>query len=152
VRDYRVIHLATHGLVNAQHPESSGLVFSLVDRTGQAVNGFLPAHEMYNLRLGADLVVLSACQTALGQDVRGEGLIGMTRAFMYAGAPRVVASLWTVPDRATAELMARFYENLLHKHMRAAAALRAAQLDLRSSTRWSQPYYWAGFVLQGEWR
>jgi CHAT domain-containing protein len=152
VSAYRFVHLATHGLLNNRHPELSGLVFSLVDRQGRPRNGFLPASDVYNLRLNADLVVLSACQTALGGDVRGEGLVGLTRAFMYAGAPRVVSSLWRVPDNATAVLMQQFYRRMLVDHAQPAAALRAAQLAVRSEPRWSAPYYWAGFILQGEWR
>lgn len=149
--DYRIVHIATHALLNNRHPELSGLVFSLVDPAGRPIDGFLRAYEVYNLRLQADLVVLSACQTALGEDVRGEGLMGMTRGFMYAGAPRVVASLWRVPDRGTAELMKRFYEGMLVKGLRPSAALRAAQLAMRKDPRWRAPYNWAGFTLQGEW-
>jgi CHAT domain-containing protein len=98
------------------------------------------------------LVVLSACQTALGKEIKGEGLVGLTRGFMYAGSPRVVASLWRVPDRATAELMKRFYKGMLEEGQRPAAALRAAQVSLWKEQRWRDPYYWAAFVLQGEWR
>jgi CHAT domain-containing protein/tetratricopeptide (TPR) repeat protein len=150
--EYRVIHFATHGLLNNKHPELSGLVFSLVDPRGRPRNGFLPAVEVYNLRLNADLVVLSACQTALGEDIRGEGLIGLTRAFMYAGTPRVVASLWRVPDSATAALMQRFYRALLVENRRPADALRVAQESVRAERRWAAPYYWAGFTLAGEWK
>jgi len=103
------------------------------------------------MKLGADLVVLSACRTALGRDVRGEGLVGLTRGFWYAGAPRVMASLWDVRDQATAELMRRFYRRLLHDGLTPAAALRAAQVSMLKEERWSSPYYWAAFVLQGEW-
>jgi CHAT domain-containing protein len=149
--DYRVVHFATHGLLNNQHPELSGLVLSLVRPDGQPQDGFLRLHDVFNLKLGADVVVLSACRTALGRDVRGEGLVGLTRGFWYAGAPRVVASLWDVRDQATAELMRRFYRGLLRDSLRPAAALRAAQLEMRNDPRWSAPYYWAGFVLQGEW-
>jgi CHAT domain-containing protein/tetratricopeptide (TPR) repeat protein len=149
---YRVVHFATHGLLNNKHPELSGLVFSLVDAQGRPQNGFLPAYEVYNLRLNAELVVLSACQTALGQDIRGEGLVGLTRAFMYAGTPRVVASLWRVPDSATAALMARFYRGLLSENRRPAEALRLAQQSVRAERRWAAPYYWAGFTLVGEWK
>jgi CHAT domain-containing protein/tetratricopeptide (TPR) repeat protein len=148
----RVVHFATHGLLNNTHPELSGLVFSLVDPQGRPRNGFLPAYEVYNLRLNADLVVLSACQTALGEDIRGEGLVGLTRAFMYAGTPRVVASLWRVPDSATAALMARFYRGLFTENRRPADALRLAQESVRAERRWSAPYYWAGFTLVGEWK
>ena len=150
--DYRVVHFATHGLLNNKHPELSGLVFSLVDPQGRPQNGFLPAYEVYNLRMNAELVVLSACQTALGEDIRGEGLVGLTRAFMYAGTPRVVASLWRVPDSATAALMQRFYRALLTENRRPAEALRLAQESVRAERRWSAPYYWAGFTLAGEWK
>jgi CHAT domain-containing protein len=150
--DYRIVHFATHGLLNSQHAELSGLVFSLVDRQGRPQNGFLQAKDIYNLKLGADLVVLSACQTALGKEINGEGLMGLTRGFMYAGAPSVVATLWRVSDRATAELMKTFYKGMLSDGLRPAAALRAAQDAVRAQRRWSAPYYWAGFVLQGEWR
>ena len=146
------MHFATHGLLNNKHPELSGLVFSLVDPQGRPRNGFLPAYEVYNLRLNAELVVLSACQTALGEDIRGEGLVGLTRAFMYAGTPRVVASLWRVPDSATAALMQRFYRALLVENRRPAEALRLAQESVRAERRWSAPYYWAGFTLAGEWK
>jgi CHAT domain-containing protein/Tfp pilus assembly protein PilF len=149
---YRIVHFATHGLLNSQRPELSGIVLSLVDESGRAQDGFLRLHEIYNLRLNADLVVLSACQTALGKEVRGEGLIGLTRGFMYAGAPRVVASLWRVDDRATAELMRRFYQGMLKEGLRPAAALRAAQVSMLKEKRWSDPHYWAAFTLQGEWR
>jgi CHAT domain-containing protein len=150
--DFRILHLATHGLLNSRHPELSGLVLSLFDEQGTPRDGFLRVHEIYNLRLNADLVVLSACQTALGKEIRGEGLIGLTRGFMYAGAARVVASLWSVEDRATAELMKRFYRGMLSKGMRPAAALREAQISLLSEKGWEAPYYWAAFTLQGEWR
>lgn len=149
---YRIVHFATHGLLNSEHPELSGLVLSLVDENGRAQDGFLRLHEVYNLRLPAEVVVLSACQTALGKEIRGEGLVGFTRGFMYAGARRVVASLWQVDDLATAELMKRFYGGMLKDRMRPAAALRAAQLELMRQKRWRSPYYWAAFVLQGEYR
>ena len=149
---YRIVHFATHGLLNSEHPELSGLVLSLVDESGKPQNGFLRLHEIYNLKLSADLVVLSGCQTALGKQVKGEGLIGLTRGFMYAGAARVVVSLWEVNDEATAELMKKFYEAMFKKGMRPAAALRTAQLAMWKSPWWKAPYYWAGFELQGEYR
>ena len=153
LREYGIIHISTHGLVNATHPELSSLVFSMVDREGRKKDGFLGLHEIYNLRLGADLVVLSACQSGLGKEIRGEGLVGMTRGFMYAGAARVLVSLWKVDDEATAELMKHFYQGLLGKErLTPAAALRKAQLEVRHQRRWQSPYYWAGFVFQGEWR
>ena len=149
---YRIIHFATHGLLNTVHPELSGIVLSLVDEAGRPQDGFLRLHEIYNLNLPAELVVLSGCQTALGKQVKGEGLIGLTRGFMYAGAARIVVSLWEVNDEATADLMRRFYEGMLKKGMRPAAALRTAQLAMWKSKWWNAPYYWAGFVMQGEWQ
>jgi CHAT domain-containing protein/Tfp pilus assembly protein PilF len=149
---YRVVHMATHALLNTVHPEASGIVLSLVDQNGKPREGFLRVSDIYDLKLNADLVVLSACQTALGKEVRGEGMIGLTRGFMFAGAPRVVSSLWRVPDRATAELMKRFYENMFQKKLPAAAALRQAQLSIRAEPKWAAPLNWAGFVLNGEWR
>ncbi len=149
---YRIIHFATHGLINSEHPELSGLVLSLVDENGKPQDGFLRMHEIFNLELPADLVVLSACQTALGKEIKGEGLVGLTRGFMYAGAERVVASLWQVDDQATAKLMRHFYCGMLKEGLRPAAALRSAQIEMSKSSRWSAPYYWAGFVIQGEWR
>ena len=149
---YRIVHFATHGLINSEHPELSGLVLSLVDEHGKPQDGFLRMREIFNLRLPADLVVLSACQTALGREIKGEGLIGLTRGFMYAGAERVVASLWQVDDQATAQLMRYFYRGMLKEGLRPAAALRAAQLEMSRSSRWPEPYYWAGFVIQGEWQ
>jgi len=146
---YRIVHFATHGLLDSRNPELSGIVLSLVDRNGHPQDGFLRLHEIYNLKLNADLVVLSGCQTALGEEVRSEGLIGLTRGFMYAGAPQVLASLWTVRDRAIAELMRRFYAGLFRRHLAPAAALRSAQLAMMQDSRWSDPYYWAAFTLQG---
>jgi CHAT domain-containing protein len=149
---YRYLHFASHAIVNTAHPELSGIVLSLVNPDGTPQDGFLRLHDIYNMKLNADLVVLSACQTALGRDVRGEGLIGLTRGFMYAGAPRVVASLWDVRDEQTSELMTRMYRALLQDGLRPAAALRQAQLALLRDPARSAPAYWAGFVLQGEWR
>ena len=150
--EYRYVHFATHGFLNSLHPELSGIVLSMVDEKGNPQDGFLLAHEVFNLKLAADLVVLSACRTGLGKQVRGEGLVGLTRGFMYAGAPRVVVSLWSVNDEATAELMAGFYRGMLSEKLRPAAALRAAQISLMKEVRWQSPFYWAAFTLQGEWR
>jgi CHAT domain-containing protein/Tfp pilus assembly protein PilF len=150
---YRIIHFATHGLLNSLHPELSGVVLSLIDAQGQSQDGFLRLHEIYNLKLPAELVVLSACQTGLGKEIKGEGLVGLTRGFMYAGAPRVVASLWKVDDKATAELMKHFYQGMVgEQRLRPAAALRAAQVAMWKTKSWKDPYYWAAFVLQGEWK
>lgn len=149
---YRIVHFATHALINSEHPELSGIVLSLINRQGQKIDGFLRLNEIYNLNLPADLVVLSACQTALGKEIQGEGLIGLTRGFMYAGAARVVASLWKVDDEATAELMGRFYEKMLKRGQPSAAALRQAQVEMSRQDRWRSPYFWAGFAMNGEWK
>jgi CHAT domain-containing protein/Tfp pilus assembly protein PilF len=149
---YRVIHFATHGILNDQHPELSGLVLSLVDKNGKPQDGFLNLQDIYNLKLPVELVVLSGCQTGLGEQINGEGLIGLTRGFMYAGASRVVASLWSVSDIATATLMARFYRAMEQDRMRPAAALRAAQIQMWKDKQWTSPYYWAAFQIEGEWR
>jgi CHAT domain-containing protein/Tfp pilus assembly protein PilF len=149
---YRIVHIATHGLLDTERPELSALIFSLVDEAGKPQDGFLRAHEVFNLNLPAELVVLSACETGLGKQVRGEGLVGLTRGFMYAGAARVVVSLWAVSDEATAELMTKFYRNLHKGGQRPAAALRAAQIEMWRTQRWRAPYFWAAFVMQGEWQ
>ncbi len=148
---YRFIHWATHGFANAQNPELSGIVMSLVQENGQTQDGYLLLGDIFNLNFNADLVVLSACQTGLGEVVQGEGLIGLTRGLMYAGTPRVVTSLWEVPDTETASLMSKFYGKMLQENLRPAAALRAAQLEIWQSRGWVAPYFWAAFTLQGEW-
>jgi CHAT domain-containing protein/tetratricopeptide (TPR) repeat protein len=148
----RRVHFATHGILDTVRPERSGLVLSLVDRRGQPQDGVLRLNDIFRLQLSAELVVLSGCETGLGRQLRGEGLVGLTRAFMYAGAPRVVSSLWQVDDQATAVLMTRFYGHMLRRGSRPAAALRAAQLELAADPRWAAPYFWAGFVLHGDWR
>ena len=147
---YRYVHFATHGFLNAAHPELSGIVLSLVNRQGAAQDGFLWAHEVYNLRLPVEMVVLSGCRTGLGKEIKGEGLVGLTRGFMYAGSARVLVSLWDISDEASAELMAHLYKAILKEHMTPAAALRAAQIEILNEKRWQAPYYWAAFVLQGE--
>jgi CHAT domain-containing protein/tetratricopeptide (TPR) repeat protein len=152
LRDYRIVHFATHGLADTRNPELSGLVLSLVDAAGRPREGFLSLSDIYDLDLDADLVVLSGCRTALGKEVRGEGVMGLTRGFLSAGVPRVVASLWRVQDRTSAELMTRFYRALWRDRLPAAAALRQAQLSMRRDPRYRDPYSWAGFVLQGDWR
>jgi CHAT domain-containing protein/tetratricopeptide (TPR) repeat protein len=148
----QVVHFATHGLINSEHPELSGIVLSMFNRAGGREDGFLGLQDIYSLKLSADLVVLSACETGLGKDVKGEGLVGLTRGFMYAGSRSVVASLWKVDDRATAELMRRFYESMFRDGLPPSAALRAAKEAVRRQKRWSAPYFWAAFVLQGEYR
>lgn len=149
---YQIIHLATHGLLDPINPELSGIVLSLYDQKGKPVDGFLRLQDIFNLNLPAELVVLSACETGLGKDVKGEGLVGLTRGFMYAGARRVVVSLWSVNDVATSEVMAKFYQKMLQEGQNPVSALRAAQLEMWKSQQWQSPYYWAAFTVQGDWR
>jgi CHAT domain-containing protein len=149
---YRIIHFATHGLLNSEHPELSGIILSLVDEQGNPQNGFLRLHDIYNLDLSAELVVLSACRTGLGRNVRGEGLVGLTRGFMYAGSKSIIASLWKVDDEATSELMGHFYNSLLKDGLPPAAALRAAKIKMLKREGRNAPYFWAAFVLQGEYK
>ena len=150
--NFQIVHFATHGLLDNRLPELSGMVFSLFDERGHHQNGFLQLYEIYNLKLSADLVVLSACQTALGKDMKGEGVVGLTRGFMHAGARRVLATLWNVNDQASAELMSRFYREMLVNGLKPSAALRAAQLDLSKQKRFQAPFFWAGFLIQGDWQ
>lgn len=149
---YHLLHFATHGLVHPDHPELSGLLLSTVDEKGQGRTGFLSLGDIYSLHLSADLVVLSACQTGLGRELPGEGLMGLTRGFFSAGASGMVVSLWQVSDRSTSELMQRFYKQLFEEELAPAAALRAAQLSMLEEEEWAAPFHWAGFIYQGDWR
>jgi CHAT domain-containing protein/tetratricopeptide (TPR) repeat protein len=149
---YRYVHFATHGYVDTERAGFSAVVLSMFDKEGQPQDGFLRTHDIYNLKLPAELVVLSACETGLGKEVTGEGLEGLTRAFMYAGARRVVVSLWNVNDKATASLMQRLYAEMLRSNKTPAAALRAAQIEMLRTRQWQSPYFWAPFVMQGEWK
>jgi CHAT domain-containing protein/tetratricopeptide (TPR) repeat protein len=149
--NFSTVHFATHGLVDSVRPEFSGLLLSLVDERGSPQDGFLGLEDIYSLNLPVDLVVLSACQTALGKVVDGEGLLSLTRGFMHAGASRVVASLWSVNDLATSELMAKFYRIMQEEKVSPARALRKAQIEVWKQKRWRSPYYWAAFQIQGEW-
>jgi CHAT domain-containing protein/tetratricopeptide (TPR) repeat protein len=149
---YSIVHFATHGILNDKHPELSGIVLSMVSERGEPEDGYLRLGDIYKMSLPVDLVVLSACRTGIGKQVRGEGLISLTRGFMYAGASRVVASLWKVDDEATTELMKRFYRHMLKQKMPAATALRQAKIEMSELELWRAPFYWAGFVLQGDWK
>ncbi|OKH16029.1 CHAT domain-containing protein [[Limnothrix rosea] IAM M-220] len=151
LQDYDLIHVATHGFLNTVEPELSGIVFSLVNENAEPQNGFLRLSEVFNLKLNASLVVLSACQTGLGEQVKGEGLVGLSRGFMYAGVPRIIVSLWQVDDAATAEFMTRFYRLLIRENLTPAAALQQTQQQMRTETEWQHPFYWAAFILQGDW-
>jgi CHAT domain-containing protein len=151
IGEYQILHFATHGFLDSEHPELSGIVLTMVDPKGVQQNGVMPLHDIYSLNLSAQLTVLSACQTALGKEISGEGLVGLTHSFMSAGSRSVVASLWKVDDRATANLMRGFYESLLQQGMSTGAALRAAKIKMIKEKQWHQPFFWAGFVLQGEY-
>ena len=151
--NHRMIHFASHALVDDQNPGLSSLVLSLVNADGTPQDGLVGLKRIFQLRLRAELVVLSACRTGLGKEVRGEGIVGLTRTFMYAGAARVLVSLWKVDDEATSELMREFYQAMLGPLKQTpGAALRTAQAAMSNHRRWRHPYYWAGFVIQGEWR
>jgi CHAT domain-containing protein/tetratricopeptide (TPR) repeat protein len=149
---YRIVHFATHGVLDTQHPALSGLVLSQRDARGRERDGYLRLPDVYRLRLNADLVVLSGCETALGRTLRGEGIVGLTRGFFHAGASQVLASLWPVRDRATAELMRRFYHALFRDGLPPSTALRQAQVSLWKERAWRDPYFWAAFTLQGDWK
>ena len=149
---YRWIHLATHGVLDSTHPDRSGLVFSRFDESGRPLDGDLRLREIYGLSLSADLVVLSACQTAIGRLVRRDGLISLTRGFLHAGARSVLATLWPVDDQATSRLMYEFYRGLLGDHLSPALALARAKRVMHDDQRFHAPFYWAGFVLHGDWQ
>jgi tetratricopeptide (TPR) repeat protein len=151
LQGFRILHFATHGVLDAEQPMLSALALSRLDAAGRPVEGSLPADEIYALDLPAELVVLSACETALGREVAGEGLVsGLPRAFLYAGASRVLVSLWAVEDRSTRDLMARFYGGLFGRGLAPARALQEAQRAMARAGR--PPAQWAGFVLIGDWR
>lgn len=151
LKNYQIVHFGTHGIFNADEPQLSSLVLSLINEKGETQPGFLTANQVYNLNLSADLAVLSACQTGLGEEVKGEGIVGLTRGFFYAGAARVLVSLWAVNDASTSELMSRFYKILLKsKPLRPAAALREAQISMLRNENWSEPFYWAAFQVHGD--
>ena len=151
LKNYRIVHIATHGFLNAERPQFSGLVLSLVGN--KQGDGFLRTDEIFNLKLSAPLIMLSACETGLGKEKRGEGVIGLTRAFMYAGAPTVGVSLWSVADNSTAQLMSDFYKRVLTgPGMSPNAAMRASQIAMIDAKKYSAPFFWAPFVLVGDWR
>ena len=149
---FTIAHFSTHALLDTVHPDLSGIVLSLVDQEGRPRDGFVRVRDIYNMHIPADLVVLSACRTALGKEIRGEGVVGLARAFAYAGSQRVLATLWDVNDHATADLMADFYRRLLRSHFPPGEALAQAQRHLAQSEKWHAPYFWATFVLQGDWQ
>lgn len=147
---YRIIHFATHGVFDPEFPELSGIVLSTLDENAAPQDGFVRAHELRRMDLQAELVVVSACETARGRKVRGEGLVGLASSLLSAGAQRVLVSLWEVDDQATAMLMNEFYRGLLVEQQTPAAALQRAQAAVARQTRWRSPYFWAGFILIGD--
>jgi CHAT domain-containing protein/Flp pilus assembly protein TadD len=149
---YRILHFATHGTALAERSELSAIVLSLFHSQGRARDGYLRAKDLARLDLPAELVVLSACETALGPEVEREGMFGLPQSFLAAGASRVLVSLWNVGDLGTAELMRRFYHHLLSDGLPAGESLHRAQMEMCLQPRWQDPYHWAGFVLQGDWR
>jgi CHAT domain-containing protein len=151
-RRHRILHFATHGLLNDGQPDQSAIVLSLVDEDGVAQNGFLQLSDIYKLKLDSDLVVLSACRSALGKQISGEGFVGLTRGFISIGAQNVVASLWKVDDEATAEFMNHFYRALLNEQLTPTLALQKAKQSMQKHPKWNNPYYWAAFISHGEYQ
>ncbi len=150
--NYQTVHFSTHGCINKDKPQLSGLALSAYNSEGEFQDPLLRLNNIYNLNLPAELVVLSACETGLGQELAGEGLVSLTRGFMYAGAKRVVVSFWAVQDFSTSKLMSKFYEKMYQDNLKPAAALREAQLEMwRSEGNENDPYHWAAFTVQGEW-
>lgn len=151
-KPYGIVHFATHAIIDPKSPELSGIVLSLYDRQGRPVDGFLRVADIYNLSMPARLVVLSACDSAADSATPADHIYSLANAFFYAGTPRVLATLWTIDDQAAAAFMVRFYRALLILHLAPPQALRSAQMAMASDPRWSAPYYWSGFVLEGDWR
>ena len=149
LEQYKVLHFATHGFVNSERPELSGLLLAQ-DSTG-GEDGVLYSGEIYNLKLNADLVVLSACETGLGKIQKGEGIIGLTRALLYAGAKNIIVSLWQVADESTSDLMVDFYKNSLisKEQLSYSEALRNAKLKMISEGEYAHPLFWSPFILIG---
>ena len=152
LRDFEILHFAAHAVIDGERPEVSGIALSQLDARGKRADGFIRLQEILDWELRARLVVLSACGSATGSARAGEGLTSLARAFLHAGADAVLGTLWNVDDRATAEFMRRFYHRMLKENVRPGMALKEAQLSIRGEPGWANPYYWAGFVLLGEWR
>ncbi|HEX6833504.1 MAG TPA: CHAT domain-containing protein, partial [Rudaea sp.] len=149
---YDLVHFATHAVIDLRHPDLSGVVLSLFDAQGARQDGFLRMNDIYRLSMAADLVVLSVCDSTRERGRGAEGMFGLSRAFFYAGARRLLVSLWPVDDQASAQFMASFYRHLIDKKQPPQEALRSAQIQMRDDPRWRAPYYWAGFVLHGDWQ
>jgi len=147
---YKYIHFSTHNYLNNEYGGASGLVFSMVDSKGDFQNGFLTVNNITNMEINAELVVLSSCKSISGKHQNGEGVIGLTRAFFCAGAKKVIGSLWNVNDHAGSELMIRFYKHLIEDQMPPSMALQKAQISMLNDKQWSNPFFWAGFKLEGK--
>jgi CHAT domain-containing protein len=152
---YHILHFATHGIYDAANPMYSGIVLS----AGNKEDGFWSANEIANSKLNADLVVMSACETALGEVRPGEGILGLSWALFAAGSRSNLLSQWQVDDRSTTQLMKGFYQRIQTAAgsgkwalLGRAEALRKAQLELASSKQWAHPYFWSSFVLIGDWQ
>jgi CHAT domain-containing protein/Tfp pilus assembly protein PilF len=152
IKDYQILHFATHSLANDEIPELSGIFLSKFNKNGETVPGALRLQDIYNLDINAELIILSSCNSAVGKDVSGEGLISLSRGFMSAGAKSVVGSLWKIDDQATAEMMKYFYTFIIYDKMNLSEALRTAKLKMSEQKKWRSPYFWSGFVLQGEYK
>ncbi|MEO1376254.1 MAG: CHAT domain-containing protein, partial [Cyanobacteria bacterium J06635_10] len=152
LNQYQILHFATHGFVNPEQPELSGIVLSLFSKDGEQIPGYLRLADLFEQDYPAELIVLSACETGLGKNVSGEGIVGLTRGLMYAGAARVALSLWQVDDKGTSVLMQEFYKQMLQGNKTPSQALRAAQRKLWANPDWRNPHYWAAFTFQGEWK
>jgi len=148
--EYRVVHLATHGFVDVDRPELSSIVLSRYDRTGNKIDESVRMQDIYAMKLNADLVVLSACKTGTGKEIKGEGVMGLNTAFLQAGARSVVSTLWQVEDNAANHLMKEFYTQMVFGGLPPSAALRAAQIKLYKDPQFRSPFFWAAFTIQGD--
>jgi CHAT domain-containing protein len=149
MNDFKIIHFATHGFVNSEKPELSGILLAQDSLGGE--DGILYSGEIYHLKLNADLVVLSACETGLGRLKKGEGIIGLTRALLYAGTKNIIVSLWQVSDQSTSDLMISFYRNLLNSRKNESYSnwLRDAKIKMINEGDFSHPFYWSSFIVIG---
>ena len=149
---YKILHFATHGLIDESRPELSGIVLSRFDENGQQTDEFFRLHDIYGMNLKSDLVVLSACNTGIGKEVKGEGLMSLNNAFLSVGAKTVMSSLWKVEDGATLELMKNFYDAMANEQITPSKALQQAQIKMWRGGRYQSPFYWAAFTVQGDYK
>ena len=145
--EYRILHLATHGVADEDRPDFSGIVLSLVGSDGRPIFGYLKTHDIAQLELRSELVVLSSCDTAAGVNLSGEGVTGINHAFLSAGARRVISTLWSVDDKISDKLMIAFYRDMLREGLEPSEALRRSQIEIMLNSRTAAPYYWAAFNI-----